>query len=282
MRNLLLISFVSISLFAAQAQTDSVHLVDIQSSECEGVYYVEPHFLSKETIGDTTFISLSCSNNCAGYNSPEVRLSGDSVLISIHYGAKTTRLKLLNGKYIPEEEMNLHPKDSILEEVTETFAACDCCYIFNLKIVGLSSSPNYLYFYNKDFIDPNYKELPRKRFELPTFSGKTDSKICRDIYKIVSKDKSILKESPEFHVILSVDTSNCTFKSIMLRFEQDEINKSIADKLKSYFQSQIKINCNINQDESILIQDYRLIFEYNKESDKLIMSIRSDWRISYD
>ncbi|TSJ47815.1 hypothetical protein [Fluviicola chungangensis] len=281
---ILLILFLGMAslIVRAQQEKDSVRLVDIQSSECGGIYYVKPHFLGKETIGDTTFISLSCSNNCAGYNNPEVRLSEDSVLISIHYGAKTTRLKLLNGKYIHEEDMNLHPKDSILEEVTETFAACDCCYIFNLKIVGLNNPPNYLYFYNKEFIDPNYKELPRKRFELPTFSGKTDSKICRDIYKIVSKDKSLLKESPEFHVILSVDTSNCTFKSIMLRFEQDEINKSIADKLKSYFQSQIKINCNINKDESILIQDYRLIFEYNKESDKLIMSIRSDWRIPYD
>lgn len=274
--------FLFLNVFALHAQKDSVRLVDIQSSECGGMYYVEPHFLRKETIGDTTYISLSCSNNCAGYNSPEVRLLGDSVLISIRYGAKTTRLKLLNGKYITNQEINLHPKDSILEEVIETFAACDCCFTFNLKIVGLNNSSYYSYFYNKEFIDPNYKELPQKRFELPTFSGKTDSKICKDIYRIVSKDKCLLKESPEFHIVLSVDTSNCTFKSVMLRFEQDEINKSIAEKLKKYFQSQIKINCNINQNESILIQDYRLVFYYDIKSDKLTMSIMPDWRIMND
>lgn len=112
--------FFFLNVFVIQAQKDSVRLVDIQSSECGGTYHVEPHFLSRKTIGDTTYISLACSNNCAGFNNPKVTLTGDSVKIEIGYGLKTISYLLRSGLYIDSTDLNNYPKDSILEEITES------------------------------------------------------------------------------------------------------------------------------------------------------------------
>lgn len=254
------------------AQNNIVRLVDIQSSECGGMYYVEPHFLSKETIGDTTYIRLSCSNNCAGYNNPEVRLSADSVLISIHYGSKTTRLKLLNGKYITEEDINSHPKDSILEEVTETFAACDCCFTFDLKILGLDSSKQYQYFYNEVYIDPNYK--PIESFELTNFFRQTEYETCEQVYKILSKKEEILTELNQGYLTirLSVDTITGTIKEIDTDFDRLNERRTINKKLKKYFYSISPINCVTDPFEHRKLEKYWIRFKLNRKSKELEMT----------
>lgn len=157
---------------AIYAQKNSVQLVDIQSSECAGMYPVQPHFLSKEMVGDTTYVSLFCTNNCSGYNRPKVSLSADSVKINIGYGARIEETKMfyrINGKLMDSDELTEweaknHPKkydrsdSTLMIVVTELIATCDCCYTFDLKILGLDSLRNYYYFYNEEFIDPNYKE----------------------------------------------------------------------------------------------------------------------------
>ncbi len=269
-------------MFDAQAQ-DSVRLVDIQSSECGGMYQVKPHFLEKETIGDTTYISLSCSNNCAGYHDPSVSLSGDSVLIEIGYGEKITRFKLLNGEYISEEEISLHAKDSILEEVIESFATCDCCYTFNLKILGLDTSKAYTYFYNERFIDPNYKgPVPRKHFEFPYFLKTPQSKVCKQVKRIVSKNKKLLK-SPNlflFSINLNVDTLNGKIKHVTTSFDRHQDKQSINQRLKEYLYSLRTIDLVTNPFTGKRIMDYKLFFEYYPEADELNMTYESRWPLS--
>lgn len=155
--------------FSAQAQKDSVRLVDIQSSECGGMYYVKPNFVSRKTIGDTTFISLSCTNNCGGYHDPGIEVSGDSVFISIHAGEKSMKPSVyykVNGEIYSDFDLTARERkydkkysrsDTVLimEEVI-TEATCSCCYTFDLKIIGLDYGRSYKYFYNDTFIDPNY------------------------------------------------------------------------------------------------------------------------------
>ncbi len=100
--------FLFLNVFVIQAQKDSVRLVSILSSECGGTYRIEPHFITKERIGDTTFIRLSCTNNCAGYNNPKVMLSGDSVKIHIGIGTRTEKDKMfyrIDGKLLDLDEL---------------------------------------------------------------------------------------------------------------------------------------------------------------------------------
>lgn len=280
MRILLLNCFLGVTslVVRAQQEKDSVRLVDIQSSECGGMYPIKPHFLGKETVGDTTFISLSCSNNCSGYHDPSVSLSGDSVLIHFGYGERVTRFKLLNGEYMDEEEINLHSKDSILEEVTEAIATCDCCYTFNLKILGLDPSKAYTYFYNKKFIDPNYKgPVVRKHFEFPYFLKKPRSEVCKKVKKIVSKDKRLLQPSKLFllSVFLHVDTLDGSIKSVTTGFDRHSDKQLINKRLKEYFYSLEKIDCVVNPYTGRQIIDYKLFFEYFPEVGEMNMDFES-------
>jgi hypothetical protein len=168
MRILVLICFTGMSLLSVQAQKDPVQLVDIQSSECGGMYYVKPTFISRKTIGDTTFIRLSCTNNCGGYHDPGIEVSGDSVFISIHAGEKSMKPSVyykVNGEIYSEDNLIARERrydkkysrsDTVLvmEEVI-TEATCSCCFTFDLKIIGLDPDHSYKYFYNNTFIDPN-------------------------------------------------------------------------------------------------------------------------------
>lgn len=138
-------------------QNDPIQLADFQSSECGVMYRVKPGFLRNETIGDTTFVDLFCTNNCSGYHDPTATLSGDSVMITVSYGRRAVQYVLLNGEYLDDNELSLHAKDSILMQETSMMAACDCCFIFKLKILGLDSTKKYMYFYNEQFVDPEFK-----------------------------------------------------------------------------------------------------------------------------
>lgn len=161
--------FLCVHAFAAQAQ-----LAAIQSSECGGTYLAEPHFLKKETIGDTTYISLSASNNCFGYHNPTVHLSGDSVFIAIHPGTKRVTYNIKNKrKYriINESELEksglTNYRDSLhLKQESVLTAECDCCFTFDLKIVGVDASKPYKYFYNNTFVDPDYVRKEREDIQL--------------------------------------------------------------------------------------------------------------------
>lgn len=174
MRSFLLIILLFLNVFASQAQKDSVRLVDIRSSECGGTYLSEPHFLKKETIGDTTYISLSGSNNCFGYHNPTVSLSGDSVLITFPPGAKRIIYEIKNKckyKYINESELDelgfANYRDSLhLKQETILTAECDCCFTFDLKIIGINPSKSYKCFYNNVFINPNYVRKEPEIIEL--------------------------------------------------------------------------------------------------------------------
>ncbi|MNY34970.1 hypothetical protein D3C86_1693490 [compost metagenome] len=121
------------------------------------MYRVKPGFVRNETIGDTTYFDLFCTNNCGGYHDPGASLSGDSVMITVPYGKRAVRYSLLNGEDLDEDELDLHLKDSILMEETLMKTTCDCCFTFKLKILGLDPSKKYRYFYNEQFVDPEYK-----------------------------------------------------------------------------------------------------------------------------
>jgi hypothetical protein len=293
-----LLIFFFLNIFASQAQTDSVRLVDIQSSECGGMYHVEPHFLRKETIGDTTYISLSCSNNCGGYHDPSVELQGDSIFIIIHAGEKEMRPFIrykVNGVIYSEDDLRARERKydkkysradtvSVMEEV-HILTTCDCCYIFDLKISGLDSTKAYSYFYNDHFIDPNYKEpVLRKYFEFPYFLKEPKSEVCKKTKRIVAKNKTLLKPPRLFllSVNLHVDTLDGKIESVTTSFDRDKSNQSINQKLKDYFYSLAKIDCVTNPYNGKLIADYRLFFEYYPQAGELNMSYESRWRLSDD
>lgn len=73
---------------ASFSQADSIRLVGFESTECEGIYSVKPGFIRNETIGDTTFVRLFCSNNCEGFHDPKVLLQGDSVQFIVAGGKR--------------------------------------------------------------------------------------------------------------------------------------------------------------------------------------------------
>lgn len=280
-----LLIFFFLNAFALQAQKDSVRLVDIQSSECKAMIEVIPGFLRKETIGDTTYINLFCSNNCAGYNSPEVTLSGDSVNIQIHYGTKTIRYLLKNGQYIDEDELNTHPKDSVLEEQTETIAACDCCYTFELKILGLDSSKVYSYFYNNQFVDPNYKTTDVIGiYEFPYFFRQPKSVVSQKFERIISKDKDLLEILHNSHlfVFLKVDTLDGSIKDIEIdppygaSKNQDFTNQ----KLKVYFKSLSPINCIRTPSKKRFVKVYMISIGFDKGTKKLEINYEAGERIT--
>lgn len=257
--------FFFLSVFVAQAQKDSVRLVNIQSSECGGMYYVQPHFLRKETVGDTTFITLSCSNNCSGYHDPSVSLSGDSVLIKVGYGERITRFKLLNGQYLEEEEINLHAKDSILEEVTESIAMCDCCFTFELKVLGLDTGENYNYFYNGKFIDPDYK-APRLRANVEYWRifNEPGPKIFKKITKIVSSKKiRKLIEKDELIIHIKLDTITCSFTEIRSWCGENKTKnmRSAERKLNRYFRS-LSPSCIIDPNKNQTIDQFVIAIDY--------------------
>lgn len=272
-----LLIFFFLNVFVTQAQKDSVRLVDIQSSECGGDYYIRPHFLSRETVGDTTFVRLSCTNNCSGYHNPSVSLFEDSIVrITVPPGTEVILFKLLNGEYVDENEIILHPKDSILEEVIESYAMCDCCYTFDLKILGLHPSKNYSYFYNEQFIDLNYKApVPRKPFVLQYFLKQSKSEVCKKVKRIASKDKELLESWDGFAVYLQIDTLNGSIKSITTDLEDSK--ESINQKLIEYFYSLKKIDCVTNPYNGKLIMDYTLLFLYDPEIDKLHLGCTTTW-----
>ena len=152
-----LFCFLLLSVSVVHGQKYLVQLADFQSSECVIMYHVKPGFVRNETIGDTTYIDLYCTNNCSGYHNPSINLSGDSVQITVPYGRREIRYLLRNGEYLDEDDVDLHPKDSVLTEEKIVRATCDCCFTFKLKILGLDPKKKYWYVYNGQFIDPNYK-----------------------------------------------------------------------------------------------------------------------------
>lgn len=191
----------------AQQEKDSVRLVDIQSSECGGMYTVKPGFISKKIVGDTTFIQLFCSNNCGGYHRPNVALMGDSVLITIHAGEKLLKPFVhykVNGEIYSEDDLRARERrynkkysrsDSIivLEEV-HMLATCNCCYTFELKVTGLDPSKPYKYFYNEQYIDPEYKPTGIiKEYAFPYFFQQPESEIIEAVQSIVSRQEAYSK-----------------------------------------------------------------------------------------
>lgn len=290
MRNCLFFFFLNV--FALQAQKDSVHLVDIQSSECKAMIEVQPGFVKKEMVGDTTLIDLFCSNNCGGYHDPTVKLSGDSVLITIlggkHYFEPKIYYKvegeLYNNNELKYREKEYHRKydrsDSIVlneEHLIKTI--CDCCYRFNLKIVGLDSLVNYNYYYNHQYIDPAYKTTGEvKIYQFPYFLNTPQyevfGKLKKTIYK--SKDKTLLEDLHSFHlyIYITADTVSGAIKNVEVEYPYDRIkNKEWADKvLIDYFMSLSPIIPIQNISKTKWIQEYVISFGFNWETDQLEMT----------
>ena len=267
-----LLFFLFVHAFAAQAQKDSVYLADIQSSECGGSYYVSPHFLSKQIIGDTTYLTLSCTNNCNGYNNPRVTLKDDSVKIAFGYGLKTIRYLLRSGQYIDSAELNKYPKDSILIEQTESIAMCDCCYNFNLKILGLDSTTNYKYFYNENFIDPDYKDPPTRTLLNKHFLNEPSLKVLKKIKRILESEKLLeLFKKNELIIDLTMDTLTCSFKKITANFYvNDKHTKSAERKLAKYFVS-LTPSCVFSNNTNRIIEEFLIIIDY----------LGGEWEIDY-
>lgn len=275
-----LLIFFFLNVFASQAQKDSVRLADIQSSECGGDYYIKPHFLSNRMIGDTTYITLSCTNNCSGYYDPGVEIKGDSVLIQILGGTKYIEYKI-NDKLIPDDELKELGFESyrdslVLKKVSFSRAMCDCCFTLDLKIVGLNAGSNYSYFYNNQFIDPNYiAPVPGKPFAFPYFLKQPKGEVCKKVRRIASKDKALLEYWDGFRVYLQIDTLNCSIEKVTTDLDQDK--RFIERKLIGYFKSLGKIECITNPYNGKLITDYKLIFQYYPEKDELFVGCESSW-----
>lgn len=286
---ILLICFLGMTpwVVLAQQEKDSVRLVDIRSSECGGMYHVEPHFTSKLLIGDTTYITLSCTNNCAGYHNPKVFIAGDSVKIDIGYGARTNEDKMfyrINGKLLDIVELNeLESKNypekydrsdsTLITVVTESIAYCDCCYTFDLKIVGLDSSRSYNYFYNEEFINPDYTEFaPGIPFKFGYFFEQTPSKVSKRIGKIILRENNF-KSNPFTIVIdLTIDTINCSITDIRTNLNQSNSKHSPDQKLKQYLHSLSLIECTRNPNTSRLIDRYSIIVEYDQKTKRTVIS----------
>ncbi len=232
-----LLIFFFLNFFASQAQKDSVRLVDFQSSECGETHSKKPHFLSKETIGDTTYISLSCSNYCNGYHDPFVSLHGDSV------------------------EIRVPPNPS----------RCDCCFTYNMKIIGLGNDENYKYFYNKRFVDPTYKgQASPIHVEYQHFLNEPRSTVLRKIKRVVSNEKlRKLIEENGLTIYLDMDTVTCSFKEVIARCNATDTIRSAEQKLSTYFQS-LSPACIFNPNERKIIEMFLIEVSYD-ENGKLEM-----------
>jgi len=298
--NRLLIFFSLTFTLSVSAQKDSVRLVDIQSSECKAMIEVRPGFVKKEMHGDTTYIKLFCSNNCAGYYAPRVTLSGDSVLISIRGGKvimEPRKFYLVNNEWINEFDMDelqwgyskkIVPKDSTIR-MTETMvkAVCDCCYNFELKIRGLDSSATYNYFYNGEYIDPNYKTTGEiKEYHFPYFLEAPQYEVFEKLKKIVykSRNKDLLKELKSFHLWINItaDTINHSIDRIEIEYPNrikntEKVDKKITDYLMS-IPSMILVR---NYMKSRWIREYIIFFGFNWETeDQLEMKFKAGERMS--
>ncbi|MGV3611164.1 MAG: hypothetical protein ACO1N0_09460 [Fluviicola sp.] len=282
-----LLIFFFLNVFAAQAQKDSVYLADIQSSECGGEYRIEAHFTSKKTIGDTTYITLSCTNNCSGYHHPKVFLSADSVKIDIGYGLRTKEDKMfyrINGKLMDSRELSeLEAKNypekydrsdsTFLTVVTEWFTTCDCCFTFDLKIVGLDSLRNYQYFYNDEFINPNYQEIePGIPFKFDHYFKQSPNKVSGKIGRIISGEKAFRRNPFVVVVDLALDTLNCEIKGIQTNLGSSGSQQVLDKKLKHYLYSLSPVKCFRNPNTSRLLDKVGLIIEYDRKTKKTIVS----------
>ncbi|MGV3611165.1 MAG: hypothetical protein ACO1N0_09465 [Fluviicola sp.] len=280
-----LLIFFFLNVFASQAQTDSIRLVDIQSSECGGMYRVKPGFIRKETSGDTTLMSLFCSNNCAGYHSPGVTWSGDSVFITIHAGEKGMSPSIyyrVNGViYSPEDlsarERKYDKKYSrsdtvIVMEESLMMASCNCCYTFELKVTGLDPSKPYKYFYNEQYIDPEYKPTGIiKEYVFPYFFKQPESEIVKNVRNIISATKNLFNAFKEndLAIYLTADTMTGKIISVRTNFDWFSSNKKVHRKLERYFSSAVTIDCIRTSFKPSLIQQYWINFSFNSETDKL-------------
>lgn len=292
--------FLFLNVFALQAQTDSVRLVDIQSSECKAMIEVTPGFVKKEMVGDTTFIRLFCSNNCAGYHNPSVSLSGDSVLITIHGGEllmEPRKFYLVDNEWINEFDMDelewgyskkIIPTDSTIR-MTENLvmAICDCCYNFELKILGLDSSLTYNYFYNGRYIDPNYKTTGEiKEYHFPYFLETPQYEVFEKLKKIIykSKNKALLKELKSFPLIINItaDTINYSIAQIEIEYVNKIKNTEVINrKITDYLMSKSAMVLVRNHMKNRWIKEYILYFGFNWETeDKLEMKFEAGERMS--
>lgn len=281
MRRYLLFFFLNV--FVLQAQKDSVHLVDIQSSDCKAMVELKPGFVKKERTGDTTFIDLFCSNNCAGYHNPSLKVHGDSVLIDIPGGTIETYFKI-KGKLIPEYDLwelcleNYRDSASLKRE-SLVKALCDCCYRFELKITGLDSTKTYNYYYNGQYIDPAYKTTGEiKVYQFPYFLEKPQYEVFEKLKKIVYKfkDKTLMEDLRSMHlyIYITADTLSGAIKKIEVEYPNDRIkNKEWADKvLIDYFMSLSPIIPVQNISKTKWIQEYMISFGFNWETDQLEMT----------
>lgn len=300
MRNYLFYFFF-LNVFVLKAQKDSVRLVDIQSSECKAMIEVRPGFVKKELMGDTTFIDLFCSNNCGGYHDPQVKLSGDSVLITIKggtpiyepvmmYKVSNEWLNLKDWKYFQKKSWPLvECTDSAVFTIMTGIsrALCNCCYRFELKITGLDTSHTYHYFYNEQYIDPAYKTTGEvKMYQFPYFLKVPQYEVFEKLKRIVSKSKDkVLSEDLHtslLSIYLTVDTIDGFIKNIEIEYPNDRIkNKEVMDQiLNDYFMSLSPIIPIQNPSKTKWIQEYMISFGFDWGTDKLKISFEPGERLS--
>jgi|GEM_PF-6026821 len=288
-----LLYFLFLNVSAVQAQKDSVRLVDIQSSECKAMIEVRPGFVKKEMIGDTTYLDLFCSNNCGGYYDPQVKLSGDSVLITIKGGTPTyepVMMYKVNDEWLSLRDWNYFQKkawprvectDSAVF-VTMTglsMAMCNCCYRFELKIEGLDTEKTYNYFYNGQYIDPTYKTTGEvKMYQFPYFLKVPQYEVFEELKKIVykSKDKVLLKDLHDLNlnIYLTVDTIDGSIDNIEIDYPYDRIKykELTGEKITDYFRSLYSVIPIQNPSKTKWFREYMISFGFDRETDKLKIS----------
>ncbi len=139
----------------------------------------------------------------------------------------------------------------------------------------MDSSASYHYFYNEEFIDPNYKEsVPGIPFKFGWFFNQAPSRVSRKVREIVSENKILFNEKDELVVTvdLSVDTVNCAIKNIQTNLGISQNARSLDKKIKRYFFSLSPIDCFRNPYNSKLIEAYAVIIEYNKQTKEIVVS----------
>lgn len=149
---------------------------------------------------------------------------------------------------------------------------CNCCYTFELKTLGLDSSKQYHYFYNGEYIDPDYKII--QPFELTNFFKQTEYETRDQVYQILSKKEELLTwlNQDYLTVRLSVDTISGMIKEINTDFDRLNEHRMINKKLKKYFFSISPINCVTHPFENRKLEKYWVRFKLNQKSKELEMT----------
>ena len=158
---LLLLVFIGYFEFAGKCQENEPSMFSYSISECEegDAFLKETELISEKYVGDTLYVEIAGSANCAGIYGVHYENSADTIKFLFHRGNEVHEVTTDTIYNYTIEVIEGVPDTTKIETVVTieddnytVIDLCDCCYTFYFMVLGGNSKTKYQYMLNKAFV----------------------------------------------------------------------------------------------------------------------------------